>query len=81
MNDLNTSTVETFITGLVTDAGGVAAAIIAATIGLSLGIFLAFKTLRWLKMELNTAPPGVNAFLTKKRYGRNPDGTRYDTWS
>lgn len=49
MTDLSTTSVETFVTGLVTDAGGVAAAIIAVTIALGLGIFLAFKGLRWLK--------------------------------
>jgi len=52
MADLSTSTVETFITGLVTDAGGVAAAVIGATVLLGLGIFLVFKGLRWLKGSL-----------------------------
>ena len=37
------------MTGLVSDAGGVAAAVITVTIVLGLGIFLAFKALSWLK--------------------------------
>lgn len=49
MTDLSTSSVESFVTGMVTDAGGVAAVIITATILLGFGIFLVFKGLRWLK--------------------------------
>ena len=49
MTDLSTTSVETFVTGMVTDATGVAAAVISVTVLLGLGIFLVFKGLSWLK--------------------------------
>jgi peroxiredoxin family protein len=49
MTDLATSTVETYITGLVTDVGGVAAAIIAVTVALGLGVYLVFWGLNKIK--------------------------------
>jgi len=49
MTELSTSSTQTFITGYVTDIGGVAAVVLTATIGLGIAIWLVFKFLKWLK--------------------------------
>jgi hypothetical protein len=49
MTELSTTSVETFATGLISDASGVAAVVISATVVLGLSIFLVFKGLSWLK--------------------------------
>jgi hypothetical protein len=49
MTDLSTTTVETFVTGKVTEMGEVAGAVIAATVLLGLGIYLVFWGLNKIK--------------------------------
>ena len=69
------------ITGLVTTFGGAVLVIITATVGLGVA-YLVFR-FGWSSVQrsLNTAPRGVNAFMTTKRYGIRSNGERYDTWS
>lgn len=49
MTDLGTSTVQTWLTGQVTDYSEVAAAVITATVLLGLGIYLVFWGLNKIK--------------------------------
>ena len=49
MTALSTSTVETYVTGLVSDFGGVAAVVLTATVGLGIAIFLLFWGINKLK--------------------------------
>jgi peroxiredoxin family protein len=49
MDDLATATVETFVTGKVTEMSQVAGAVIAVTVALGLGIYLVFWGLNKIK--------------------------------
>jgi len=49
VNNLSTTTIETFITGQVTDMGEIAGAVIGATVLLGLGIYLVFWGINKIK--------------------------------
>jgi hypothetical protein len=52
MTSLSTSTIQTFSTGWVSDAGEYAAVVLTVTIGLGIVIFLVFKGVKYLKGAL-----------------------------
>lgn len=78
---MTASATQALITGAVTDFGASVLVIITATLAIGLAYLVFRFGWRKLKMELNTAPRGVNAYFTSKRYGRTKSGERYDTWA
>lgn len=49
MTQLTATSAQAFVTGHISDVGGAAAVILTATIALSLGIWLVFKFIGWLR--------------------------------
>jgi len=78
---MNSSIAQTIITNATTEYGVALLFILSSIIGIGLGVLVFNYGWRKLKIIANTAPKGVNAYFTNKRYGISSDGKRYDTWS
>jgi hypothetical protein len=77
---MNTTQTQSLIIDTLTTFGNSVLVILTAVIGIGVAYLVFRFGWRKVKMSLDTAPRGVNAYFTNKRYGITSDGKRYDTW-